>query len=340
MNILIVGGYGNVGSMIASDLIETTNAKIIIAGRRIERAQSLANQRGKRATARLVDVQVTDGYDPVLDDVDLAIVCFDLPDTTFARACLERGIGYVDISAEAHILSGIEALNGVAIQNNAKAVISVGVAPGLSNLMAKQGIEQVGETAHHVDNVVLLGLGEAFGTASAMWTLSHIADQYEQNQIHVDMGKYFGWRIAYRFALADQYVIPDTLHINSAATWMCYDNLFFTHLIGLVRVLRLGWLFRITTLKHGFIKLIQKFNVGSKDFVVTTRILDEQNQLSYQAWLFGEDEAVITAGVASEVVRQLMKQDIKAGVHHSEQIFSLELFLPMLEQNEIAFEEQ
>src|SRR5690606_10342093 len=143
-----------------------------------------------------------------------------------------------------------------------------------------------------------------------------------------------------RFSIDDKNVIPDTLNIKSAATWMCYYNSFFSQLIGLVWLLRLGWLFRIRTVKHGFIMLIQQFNIGSKDFVVTTRILDKQNQPVYQSWLSGEDEAVITAGVASEVARQLLTQDVSAGVHHSEQIFSLELFLPLLEQNDIAFYEQ
>ncbi|MGB7342060.1 MAG: hypothetical protein WBC91_24405 [Phototrophicaceae bacterium] len=52
-----------------------------------------------------------------------------------------------------------------------------------------------------------------------------------------------------------------------------------------------------------------------------SRILDVQNLPIHQVWLFGEDKTVITVGVACDIIRQLMTQETKTGVHHSEQFF-------------------
>ena len=46
--ILIVGGYGKVGSVIATDLADRLDSPIIIAGRGVERAEELAHEIIKR----------------------------------------------------------------------------------------------------------------------------------------------------------------------------------------------------------------------------------------------------------------------------------------------------
>ena len=107
-NHIILGGYGNIGSMIARFLIEKSNVHVIVAGRRYTQAQAEANKYGERATAREIDVGSVENYDNVLTDVDLVVTCFDLPDDRFPRACLERSINYVDISAEPDVLSSCQ----------------------------------------------------------------------------------------------------------------------------------------------------------------------------------------------------------------------------------------
>lgn len=337
-NVLILGGYGNVGSMIATSLVERSDIHVIIAGRRAAQAEKLAGELGDRATARIIDVTAIQSYSAALENVQMAVVCFDLPDDSFPRACLERRINYVDISAEPEVLSRIEALDDIAKKHDATAIISVGLMPGISNLMAKGGVEQL-EDAQRVDNVALLGLGEAFGFASADWTLSHYGDRYDENRICVDMGNSFGLRTAYRFAFADQYVIPKTLPVHEAASWGCYDRVLSTHVIGLVRFLRLGWLFRNPTLRRWLISAILKPHFGSDVFVVTSRVTGEQPNQQYQSWIRGKGEAEITAHVAAETGNQLLTGAMPHGVHHLEELFDLDNFLPLLYRHGITFEE-
>lgn len=339
MNILILGGYGNVGSMIARLLVQRTSDYLIIAGRRYAQAQKTADELGERAIARKIDVSVGIDYDAALWNVDLAVVCFDLPDDHFLRACLERGIDYVDISAEPAVLSRVEALDNLAREHEATALISVGLMPGISNLMAKRGVEQFGE-AQRVDNVALLGLGEAFGSASADWTIRHLGDRYAENRIRIDMGEGFGMRTAYRFAFADEDTIPKTLSVNKVASWVCYDRTISTHLIGLLRFLRLGWLFRNASLRRWLVSMVQKSRFGSDVFVLTSRVTGYGHDQTYQSWLKGQGEADVTARVAAETIHSLVSRSLPVGVHHLEQIFKLNPYLVELSQFGVKFEER
>ncbi len=338
MNILILGGYGNVGSMIARSLIEKSDAKIVIAGRRYTQAQAEASQYAERGIAREINVADIKDYDVILKDVDLVITCFDIPNDRFPRACLERGVNYVDISAEQKVLSRIEALDDFAKEHDATALISVGLMPGISNLMAKRGIEQFGE-AQRVDNVALLGLGEVFGSASADWTISHYGDRYDVNRIKINMGENFGMRTAYRFAFADQYMLRKTLSVDEAYSWGCYDRLLSTHFIGLVRILRLGWLFRNPTFRNWLVSVIQKFRFGSDVFVLTSRVKGTPRDQEYQSWLKGNGEAEITALVTAQIATNFVEKQFESGVYHCEQLFDLKDFIPILASNGVSFQE-
>lgn len=338
VSVLILGGYGIIGSMIARFLIEKSDVHVIVAGRRYTQAQKKADEFGEQVTACEIIVSTEQDYDAALQDVDIVVVCFDLPDDRFPRACLERGIDYVDISAESQVLSRIGALDNLAREHNATALISVGLMPGISNLMAKRGVEQLGEV-QRIDNVALLGLGEVFGSASANWTISHYGDLYDVNRIQINMGEDFGMRTAYRFAFADQYVIRKTLQVGEAFSWGCYDRILSTHLIGLIRALRLGWLFRNSVFRNWVVSAIQKFSFGSDVFVLTSRVTDEQSDLPYQSWLKGNGEAEITALIAAETIQKLFHNKFPTGVYHSEQLFDLSDFLPVLEKHEVEFQE-
>ncbi len=131
-NVLIVGGYGMVGGKIAKELHEATSWTIYIGGRNLDKAKDFCKE--KDLHPFLIDVT-----QPVKDDqilkMDLVIMCLDQENTTFAKYCLENGVNYVDITANYPFMKEVEQLSHMA--QNATALFSVGFAPGLSNLLAK-----------------------------------------------------------------------------------------------------------------------------------------------------------------------------------------------------------
>lgn len=322
--IVVVGGYGQVGSKAARHLAVERDFPVIIAGRNAERAAACAAQLGHGASARRVDLTDPSTYDAVLDGAGVVLMCADLPDAALVARCLACGIHYVDLTGERRLMKQIMALKG-----DATAVISVGLMPGLSNLLAKHAVEKV-PGAKAVETALLLGMGEEHGTASLYWTFGHLSDTRGHRKF--DFGAPYGRRMALRYAFPDQYTLPHTLGIESASSWMCMDSVGMTRLMGLLRQLYIAPIFKNGAVMRSFARMADQPQGGSEGVVLTSRIKG-----AYQAWIRGAGETRVTARMGAEVAARVAMGDLPRGVYHSEQVFRLEEFLPHLG---LTFEER
>ncbi len=334
--ILIVGGYGHVGSGIAANLSTRFDGEIIVAGRDPERAAALAGRLGERVHARKLDVADAATHASATEAVDLVIVCIDLPGVAFAEHCLERGIHYVDITAEYETMCQVLALDPVARRHGATAVLGVGLIPGLSNLLAKHGVSRM-QAATRVENAFLVGLGEQHGIASMLWTFGHLGDAGYRGRTKFDFRAPYGQRSVLHYAFPDQFTLPQTLPIESATSWLCVDSAPMTRLLGLVRRLGLSGLLRNESFLGLFARLGGRLRLGGEDCVVTTRVVGPGG--TYQAWLKGRGEGFVTALAAAEAACRLATASFASGVYHIEQVFRLDDFLPALESEDVSFEE-
>lgn len=328
--ILIIGGYGAVGTVIASQLARQYGEQVIIAGRNATRAATLASELQVRW--RVVDVANPLDYEAVFEGVSYVVMCLDVPNMEFVRQSFEHGIHYVDISAEYPILSAIANLDQIAQQHRATAVLSVGLVPGLSNLLARHSLHYV-NPIQRFDTAILAGLGEKHGVAGSSWILDHMSDSSGMNRF--DFREPYGRKTVHRFAFSDQYTLPETLPMGEAATWLGFDTFVMTQLITLARLPILRWLFRQNAVKQLLLSTTQRMQFGTDEFVLTTRA--QGNTKSYQAWLRGKRETLATGIVTAEVIRRLLTERFPAGVYHIEQIFEFENFLPVLQQHGMTF---
>lgn len=329
---LIVGGYGAVGAVIAATLARSHGDQLIVAGRNAVRAATQASKLGRRVRWRVLDVAEPVNYDEALANVGLVVMCLDLPNLDFVRECFQRGIDYVDISAEYPILDAIAGLNGVAREHGATAVLSVGLVPGLSNLLARHSLRFV-EPIIHFDSAILAGLGEKHGVAGSTWILNHMTDATGVRRMQFCAP--YGQKPVHRFAFSDQYTLPQTLPIHEAATWLGFDSWAMTQLVGLARNPVLRRLFQSGPARRALLGMTQRFQFGSEEFVLTTRACGETG--TYQAWIRGTREAEVTGLVTAEIVRRMAAERHTAGVYHIEQLFQLEDVLPSLEQRGVSF---
>ncbi|WP_370226044.1 saccharopine dehydrogenase NADP-binding domain-containing protein [Pararhodobacter marinus] len=169
--ILIIGGYGHVGQKIARRLV-AAGQRVTIAGRSASKATDVAARLGCEGTA--LDLARPESWGAALDAADTVICCLDTSDAALARAVVERGARYLDISATDAVLRRIEGLDPVARQNGALAVLSVGLAPGLTNLLVREARARC-PGARRFRIGVLLGLGDTHGPAAIGWTLNALA---------------------------------------------------------------------------------------------------------------------------------------------------------------------
>ncbi len=334
--ILIVGGYGQVGLTIAERLAPRFPGRVIVGGRNLDKATAAAAGIGHGAEGRAVDILAADCADG-LDGVALVVVCLDQTDTRFVEQCLSRGIHYVDISADYSFLSEVEKLDELAKRNGATAMLSVGVAPGLTNLLAAAARARM-ERVDRIDILLVTGLGDHHGRAALEWMFDNLDAEYEVKEggrprsvrsfgesINIRLPGQHAERPAYRFNFSDQHVIGRTLDVPAVSTWLRFDDRVSTWLFakssqaGLGRLLRRHWWRKIA------VWLFTKVHMGSDICGVaaraTGRARDGAETLTLG--LIGRKEALMTAIVAAETARQLLYGNPLAGVLHTEQAIAL-----------------
>lgn len=98
--ILILGGYGASGTLLAKHLDARTGAQLILAGRSFEKASALAARMGDpRVTTRRADAADPASMKTALEGVDLCLVASNTTrhTATVVQACLDAGADYLDI---------------------------------------------------------------------------------------------------------------------------------------------------------------------------------------------------------------------------------------------------
>ncbi|KAA3644094.1 MAG: saccharopine dehydrogenase [Chloroflexi bacterium] len=333
--ILVVGGYGNVGRIICTKLSQEFPGAVIAAGPDLAKAELLAYETSDAVIPRQLDVFNRNQIRDALEDVGLVIMCLDQTDTNFVEDCIRRGIHYIDITASYEFLSRVEDLHEKAKEDGATVILSVGLAPGVTNLLASHAKTEF-DTLEAVDIFVLLGLGEAHGKAAIRWSLEKMNAEYtvlEDGKIKAAHGfgqrkkttfpEGIGTRWAYSFDFSDQHVLPQTLGVRSAATWLTFDSALMTTFYAWLKQLGGFRLLDIEFVKDLFVRILGRVQVGSDQYVLQVDANGEVNgepRASREA-LTGRNEGIGTALVAAQVAECLFTATYPGGVFHIEQLF-------------------
>ncbi len=338
-NIIVIGGYGHVGRMICEELARYFPGKVIAAGRNLKRAEAFSRETQGRVRPLQIDIHHASATQ-LLTGAKLVIMCLDQEQPTFVRACIQQGIHYVDISANYRFLSQIERLDPLAVSNHATAILSVGLAPGLTNLLASHA-QQLLDSTDAVHISIMLGLGDTHGKAAIEWTLDNLqndfhTDEHGEEVQHISFtdgrqtsfGDRLGTRTAYRFNFADQHILPRTLQVPNVATRLCFDSAITTWLLAMFKRLGIFQLLRVPWLRRQAMKAFATVNVGKPLFAVKIDAvgMKQQQPAVAECFLQGTHEAEVTAKVAAIVAKKLYSQDMPPGVYHIEELCSYEDF--------------
>lgn len=342
-SIFIVGGYGQVGRMVAKRLAPLFPDRVVIAGRNREKAAACAAEIGFGSTGRALDLFSREAGQ-ALDGAGLALICLDQEDTRFAEQCLSRGVCYVDISADYGFLIQVERLNEIAKNAGTMAVLSVGVAPGLTNLLAARAVSVL-DKADRVDIFLQFGLGDHHGEAAIAWIVDNLDARFEvveggqAVEVHgfgesraIQFPSDRRPRQAYRFNFSDQHVIPRTLDVTSASTWMCFDDRFSTWLFSALSKSGLSRLLHRPRWRAAAIWIFANVHLGSDICAVVVRAAGQTGGEAriVELAVVGRKEALMTAVVAAETVNQVMSKKPVPGVFHSEQVIESDPVLAAL----------
>jgi hypothetical protein len=190
---------------------------VTIAWRTLSKAEQLAVQ--LRCKAAAIDLSNAQGWGPAVDDADIVVVCLDQDNASFAAHVLGRRKTYVDITASDALFQQIEALQNLAVEHQGQAVLSVGLAPGLTNLMAAACLERLDET-RKVRIGIMLGLGDEHGDAAIDWTFQNLLSAQPSRLAQIGFGIPPKTYPAIPFDFADQHVIRRRHHIPDTLTYL------------------------------------------------------------------------------------------------------------------------
>jgi hypothetical protein len=136
--LLILGGYGNTGHLIARLLLQEADVQLILAGRSVEKAEDLArlfNDRfeGDRVKGIYADASDAENLKQVFHGVDMVIVASStaIYAKQVAMAALEVGVDYMDIQYSTEKTSLLKSM-AFEIENSGRCFITDGgFHPGL-----------------------------------------------------------------------------------------------------------------------------------------------------------------------------------------------------------------
>ncbi|WP_072687230.1 NAD-dependent epimerase/dehydratase family protein [Rhodococcus marinonascens] len=145
-SVLVLGGYGAVGKHLVEKL-------------RAEGVEALAAGRDQARADRVIDLSDPASLSTGLDGVSVVVNCSGTEDPAVAATAAGRGIPFMDITSTYEYLQQLEQVNGPAL-------LGVGIAPGLTTLLAVEAAQGGGP----VDVVIGFGAGEGGGPASTEFT--------------------------------------------------------------------------------------------------------------------------------------------------------------------------
>lgn len=345
-DIVLVGGYGQVGLEVARVLAPRYPGRVVVAGRTLAAAQAAAAAIGYGTRGAILDADRLHQADPnaLLTDAAVVLACAGHTHPTLAEAAISAGADYADITADGTLIAGIEALDPLARQNGVAAVVSVGLAPGLTNLLAAAACAGL-DSVHQIDLLVRLGLGDVHGPAAWAWTLDALNAEFDvptrrgsqrvraltqrrtfflPGQSPAADGRPGRGRpvVGYRFDFPEQRTLARTLEVPAVASWLAMDPPVVGTALALASRSGASRLLTNPRARRLTLAALTRTHIGSDTTGVAATATGYRAGAPAELTLnvTGRSEATITAHVAAYAAEQLLSHRITAGVHHLEQV--------------------
>jgi saccharopine dehydrogenase (NAD+, L-lysine-forming) len=144
--VLVLGGYGGTGKVFCRYLLKETVVNLIVAGRRIDKAEELAEALKKehppeRISARYADASDVESLRKAFRGIDFVLVAATTTKWAkqIAETALEAGIDYLDIYFQQDVYPVIDKMSQRIAQAGRCFITQAGFHPGLPAVFLRQG---------------------------------------------------------------------------------------------------------------------------------------------------------------------------------------------------------
>jgi len=246
--IVLLGGSGDVGTRLSRLLLENTDAVVTTVSRRNHEVSPPAGGRLRHVSFDLSQ--------PERLETAASALIVNLTEVTppaYARHVVDSGGYWLESSATPAYLGAIEAaLEGAA--DPGTAILGVGAAPGLTNLLAAEIAAKAPETVQ-IDIGIEMGMGRHYGAAATEWFLSAAGKPYpviiDQKLCEVTPGQLkrkFSFseggplRRAIGYGFAEQKLIAERSenHLKTVRSFVAVDPAWMTGALALMLGMGLG----------------------------------------------------------------------------------------------------
>lgn len=350
--VLIIGGTGRIGSCVAQDIAQHTDAQITVTGR-----QAIAPRLGNFPVLRL-DLADRQQLQAAIAAHDLVIHCagpFRYRDQRVLQTCIDKKVNYIDVGDDPQFCQQALALKAEAIAAGVTAIVSSGVFPGISNSMARQAVEQLdqAETIHL--SYVVAGSGGAGVTVmrTTFLELQHsfnawICGQWQQVKPYsqreiVEFPAPYGRAGVYWFQTIEGATLPLTFPVKNVITKFGSVPDFYNYLTAMVAQLPPQILANPRTIEflsqvsYAMTQITDKFTgVGLAMRAEVTGSLAGQPAKAI-ATMVHENTAIAAGAGTGSIAELILSGKLRQpGVWLVEQALSTELFTQTMQRRQIS----
>ena len=314
--IMIVGGHGQVGQYISRAL---NGENLVLAGRSQEKIAAFLKTSHIKAEIRILDIHTPDWA--LLEDIRALIVCVDQTDKKLIQYCNNNEMAYMDVTANSDFIQKVYDLN----IDRASIVLGIGLAPGITNLLAHELTKKLTPPAE-VQLHVILGMGDKHGDEAISWTLKQFTTPYthkKYNQLKplslASSTRYKNKQLpTYNFNFVDQHMFNRNREGMVYTTYFGFDVAFLSRLLHLMQKVNVMGVFKWPFLQSGIRKMMKKPFMGSDMFMATAEAQGKALKV------VGKDEAKFTGLVAAEVAKNLAGSKLRPGLLGIEDVVTLD----------------
>lgn len=226
-DILIVGGYGEVGRRIAPFLEPMHPGSVLVAGRNPPQGTALRSRR--------IDVDEPASIEAALAGVGTIVACVRQREPHLLRAAVRHGLGYTSIAPPWIEWPDLMPLHQEAQRTGARLIFGTGIEPGIASVLAKLAADRLGRV-DAIETALLLSVGDTYGLDSMNFILEELAQEYSilvdgerqparafASSVQVEFPAPIGRRRAYTMPFRDQLYYPQTLAVRTAIARISID---------------------------------------------------------------------------------------------------------------------
>lgn len=360
--VLIIGGCGRIGSSIARDITEHTSAEVTITGRNPQRGMAALERLGESVQFQVLDLTHHEQVREAIAKADVVVHSagpFHHRQAEVLKTCIDLGVNYVDVSDERQFTQKALAQHEAAEAAGVTAIINTGVFPGMSNSMARQGIEQF----DHADSVqlsyIVAGSGGAGVTVmrTTFIGLQHpfqawIDGQWREVKPYtareaLDFPSPYGRAHVYWYDMPEAVTLQQSFSLKSVVTKFGVVPDFYNHATWTMA----HWLPPIVLKQPATVEFLAKVSHWMTD--VTDRFSgqgvamrcdvrgDRQGQPAHYCATFTHKSAAIATGQGTGSIAELILAGKihQSGVYPVEKALSTDLFQAVMERRHLTVQE-